>query len=148
MKTDVLYQLWTKKPFTSFRVHVSDGNSYAVEHPEHFWITEVLIGIKNAHAAILIDPEQIVSAGGHSEGPAKGRMITPEDIKERLHKTPFEPFVVVMSSGQKYRIPSAEHAGLNPKGDRIVIWDDDGIPVILSALHITSIEEAGFEKSS
>jgi hypothetical protein len=71
MKIDVLYQLWTKKPFTPFRVHVSDGNSYAVEHPEHFWITEVLIGIKNAHAAILIDPEQITSAEVIRKDPQK-----------------------------------------------------------------------------
>jgi hypothetical protein len=65
------------------------------------------------------------------------------DILKKLAARPFEPFVVVMSSGQRYEVPTAEHAGLHPDKKRIVIWFDDGSGVILSGLHITSIEEPG-----
>ncbi len=65
------------------------------------------------------------------------------DVLKKLAARPFEPFVVVMSSGQRYEVPTAEHAGLNPARKRIVIWFDDGSGVVLSGLHITSIEEPG-----
>ena len=63
------------------------------------------------------------------------------DIRQNLHAGPFEPFVIVMSSGQRYRVPSADHAGVSPNGGRVVIWFDDGSGVTVSGLHIVAIEK-------
>jgi hypothetical protein len=58
-----------------------------------------------------------------------------------LQAGPFEPFTIVTSSGNRYRIASADHAGVNPQGTRVVIWFDDGGGVTISGLHIAAIEE-------
>ncbi len=63
-----------------------------------------------------------------------------EEVRQRLLARPFEPFVIVTSSGQRYRVPTAEHAAINPKGNRVVVWFDDGSGVTLSGLHITAVE--------
>jgi hypothetical protein len=62
-------------------------------------------------------------------------------IKQLLEARPFVPFHVVMSSGQRYRVASPEHAGTNPKGTGIVVWFDDDSSVTLSALHISLVEK-------
>jgi hypothetical protein len=62
MNRNALHQLWVKRPFTPFRVLTSDGKSYAVGHPEHLWITPVLIGVSNGRDAVFISPIHIVAA--------------------------------------------------------------------------------------
>lgn len=62
------------------------------------------------------------------------------EVRQRLLARPFEPFVIVTSSGQRYRVPTPEHAAINPKGSRVVVWFDDGSGVTLSGLHITAVE--------
>jgi hypothetical protein len=64
-----------------------------------------------------------------------------EDVRHHLEAGPFEPFAIVTSSGHRYVVPSSDHAGINPRGNRIVIWFDDGGSVTLSALHITAVEK-------
>lgn len=64
-----------------------------------------------------------------------------EDVRHHLTAGLFEPFSIVTSSGPRYEIPSAGHAGVNPRGNRIVIGFDDGGSVTLSALHITAVEK-------
>lgn len=64
-----------------------------------------------------------------------------EDIRHYLEAGPFEPFSIVTSSGHRYTVPSADHASINPRGNRVVIWFDDGGSVTLSALHITAVEK-------
>jgi hypothetical protein len=55
--------------------------------------------------------------------------------------SPFEPFSIVTSSGHRYNVPSPDHASISPRGNRFVIWFDDGGRVTLSALHITAVEK-------
>jgi hypothetical protein len=62
------------------------------------------------------------------------------DIRQRLEARPFKPFLIVMSSGQRHRVASAEHAAISPNRSRVVIWFDDGSGVEISGLHITAIE--------
>ena len=62
------------------------------------------------------------------------------DIRQRLNARPFEPFIVVTSGGTRYRIPTAEHAGINPQGNRVIIWFDDGGGVDVAGLHIVALE--------
>ncbi len=62
------------------------------------------------------------------------------DIRRLLSVQPFEPFSVVTSSGAHYRVASPDHADLNPQGSRVLVWFDDETGVIVSGLHIASIE--------
>ena len=66
-------------------------------------------------------------------------MIT--DVKANLAAKPFEPFVIIMTSGQRYPVPTAEHAGLNPEKTRVIVWLDNGVGVHFPSLHISSIEK-------
>ena len=74
--------------------------------------------------------------------PPEYRRITMiADVRQHLGARPFEPFVIVTSSGQRYRVPSSEHAGTNPRGSRAVVWFDDESGVTLSGFHIVAVEK-------
>ncbi|HZV33848.1 MAG TPA: hypothetical protein VFB72_04660 [Verrucomicrobiae bacterium] len=68
------------------------------------------------------------------------------NIRHLLETGPFEPFSIVTSSGHRYRIPSPDHAGINPRGSRVVIWFDDDSSVTLSGFHIAAIEKNSARK--
>lgn len=68
--------------------------------------------------------------------------MTP-DIRQQLAAAPFEAFSIVTTSGGRYPVPSRDQAGINPLGNRVVIWFDDGGSVTVSALHIAAIEKNG-----
>jgi hypothetical protein len=60
---------------------------------------------------------------------------------QHLEAAPFEPFTIVTSSGQRYSVPSADHASLNPRGTRVVVWFDDDASVTIAGLDVTAIEK-------
>ncbi len=62
------------------------------------------------------------------------------DVRQFLEAGPFEPFSIVTSSGKCYRVPSADHASINPQGSRVVVWFDEESGVIVSGLHIAAVE--------
>ncbi len=68
--------------------------------------------------------------------------MTP-DVRQHLLAAPFETFSIVTSSGHRYGIASPEHAGINPRGSRVVVWFDDESSVTISAIHIVAIEKNG-----
>lgn len=78
-------------------------------------------------------------------GQADADMII-DEVRQYLHASPFEPFQVVTSSAHRYRVATADHAGINPLGNRMVIWFDDEGSVTISALHIVAIEKEGTAK--
>jgi len=78
-------------------------------------------------------------------GQADADMII-DEVRQYLHASPFEPFQVVTSSGHRYRVATADHAGINPLGNRMVIWFDDEGSVTISGLHIVAIEKEGTAK--
>ena len=66
------------------------------------------------------------------------------ELRDRLRKAPFEPFRVVLSSGDAYEVRHPEMAMLT-RTDILVGIDvaEDGVPAefdICSLLHVTSIE--------
>jgi hypothetical protein len=63
------------------------------------------------------------------------------DIRRHLEAAPFEPFTIVTSRGRRYSVPSADHAGLNPRGTRVVVWFDDDASVTIAGLHVAAIEK-------
>ena len=69
------------------------------------------------------------------------------DVRHFLESGPFEPFVIVTSSGSRYRVPSADHVTVNPQRSRVVVWFDDESGVIISGLHIASVEKEAPRKA-
>jgi hypothetical protein len=69
------------------------------------------------------------------------------DVRQHLQAAPFEPFFIITSSGHRYRVASADHAGIHPQGSRLVIWFDDESGVTVSGLHIVAIEKEGARKN-
>lgn len=70
--------------------------------------------------------------------------MTVQTFRELLTKRPFQPFRLVMSSGQTYEVRHPEMAWLT-RSDILVGIDqtDEGVPAefkICSLLHVTSIE--------
>jgi hypothetical protein len=68
-------------------------------------------------------------------------------VRHFLESGPFEPFVIVTSSGSRYRVPNADHATINPQSSRVVVWFDDESGVIISGLHIASVEKEAPQKA-
>ena len=53
---------------------------------------------------------------------------------------PFQPFVIVTSSGKTYEIPTPDHLTITRRLRRISIEYDDYSGVDLSPLHVTAVE--------
>jgi hypothetical protein len=62
------------------------------------------------------------------------------DIQRLLGQRPFVPFLVVTRSGQSYRVASAEHAGINPRGSRVHVWFDDDTGATIAEFNIVAVE--------
>lgn len=69
-----------------------------------------------------------------------------KQLQQYLAARPFEPFYVLTSGENRYRVASAEHAGLDPSGTRVVVWFDDGGSVTLAILHIVGLEKEAAPK--
>jgi hypothetical protein len=67
-----------------------------------------------------------------------------DDIHKQLHRTPFVPFVVQTSDGHEYSVPTVDHAFITPRGNRVIVIDDEGTVNILGPLHIN----AGIQQSN
>ena len=61
------------------------------------------------------------------------------DVKDRLNTTPFVPFAIRTSDGREYSVPTADHAFVTPRGNRVVVIADDGATNVLGPLHINAI---------
>ncbi len=61
------------------------------------------------------------------------------DVRERLEKVPFIPFVIRTSDGHEYSVPTVDHAFITPRGNRVVVVADNGATNVLGPLHINSI---------
>jgi len=64
-----------------------------------------------------------------------------DEIRKRLHRVPFVPFTVRTSDGHEYSVPSADHAHISPRGNRVVVYDYEGTTAILGPIHINSVIE-------
>jgi hypothetical protein len=69
------------------------------------------------------------------------------DVRQLLEAGPFEPFVIITSSGNRYRVATADHASINPRGDRVLVWFDDGSGVTLPGFHIAALEKEAPQKA-
>jgi hypothetical protein len=69
-------------------------------------------------------------------------------IREMLHAQPFVPFFVLTSGGKRYRVATADHAGISPRGSQVNIWFDDEGGITLSGLHIVGVERESPQSAS
>ena len=68
-----------------------------------------------------------------------------DEIRTRLHRVPFTPFSVRTSDGHEYAVPTVDHAFITPRGNRVVVVDDQGATAVLGPLHINGIIEQNGE---
>ena len=61
------------------------------------------------------------------------------DVRGRLERIPFVPFIIRTSDGHEYSVPTVDHAKISPRGHRVVIFTDEDATAILTPLHINSI---------
>jgi hypothetical protein len=66
-------------------------------------------------------------------------------IRELLHSTPFIPFTIRTSDGREYVVPTADHAAINPKGSRVIVFADDDSQAEVAALHVATVVKNGQE---
>jgi hypothetical protein len=64
-----------------------------------------------------------------------------DEIRKRLHRVPFVPFMVRTCGGSEYCVPSPDHVHISPRGNRVVVYDDEGTTAILGPIHINSVIE-------
>ncbi|MCA1658206.1 MAG: hypothetical protein LC627_02785 [Verrucomicrobiaceae bacterium] len=63
--------------------------------------------------------------------------------RELLHATPFEPFTVRTSDGHEYKVPTADHAAITPKGSRLIVFADNYSQAEIGALDIAAVLRNG-----
>jgi len=68
-----------------------------------------------------------------------------DEIRKRLHRVPFTPISVRTSDGHEYAVPTVDHAFITPRGNRVVVVDDQGATAVLGPLHINGIIEQNGE---
>jgi hypothetical protein len=61
------------------------------------------------------------------------------DVRERLLAVPFVPFIIRTSDGREYPVPTRDHAFVTPRGNRVVVVDDEGTTAVLGPIHINCI---------
>jgi hypothetical protein len=59
-----------------------------------------------------------------------------DEIRKQLHRA---PFVVRTSDGHEYSVPTVDHAFITPRGNRVIVIDDEGTVNILGPLHINAV---------
>lgn len=61
------------------------------------------------------------------------------DVRRRLDRVPFVPFVIRTSDGHEYSVPTVDHAKISPSGHRVVVFTDEDATAVLGPLHINRI---------
>jgi hypothetical protein len=64
------------------------------------------------------------------------------DVRRRLEQGPFVPFVIHTSDAHEYSVPTVDHAKISPRGNRVVVFTDEGATAILGPIHINSIVDS------
>jgi len=62
-----------------------------------------------------------------------------DEIRKQLHRVPFLPFVVLTSDGHEYSVPTADHAFITPRGNRVIVIGHEGTVNILGPLRINAV---------
>ncbi|MEO6873010.1 MAG: hypothetical protein ABI233_12445 [Chthoniobacterales bacterium] len=66
-----------------------------------------------------------------------------DEIRKAVHRTPFQPFGVELSSGEMIPVPHPDHIFVGKT--LVVVEDDKGVIDVLSSLHMARIRYQGRE---
>jgi len=61
------------------------------------------------------------------------------DVRERLEKVPFVPFVIRTSDGHEYAVPTVDHAFITLLGNRVVVVADNARPTFSGRCMLTAL---------
>ena len=61
------------------------------------------------------------------------------DVRRRLERAPFVPFLIRTSDGHEHSVPTVDYAKISPRGDRVVMFTDEGATAILGLIHINCV---------
>ena len=64
------------------------------------------------------------------------------EVRKYWRATPFIPFAIHLSDGREFKVPTFEHMAIHPKGNRAIVFADDGTHDVLSGLHISGVKAA------
>ena len=64
-----------------------------------------------------------------------------DEIRKRLGGVPFVPVAVRTSDRHEYSVPTIDPAYITPRGNRVIVTDDDGTVAILGPLQISCVVE-------
>ena len=64
-----------------------------------------------------------------------------DEIRKRLRRVPFVAFTVRTFDGHEYSVPTPDHAHISPRGNRVVVYDDEDTTAVLGPIHINSVIE-------
>ena len=63
------------------------------------------------------------------------------DVRERLDRVPFVPFLIRTSDGHEYSVLTVDHAFITPRGNRVIVVADNGATAVLGPFHINSVSD-------
>jgi hypothetical protein len=76
-------------------------------------------------------------------------MFTIDFLETQLEATPFNPFVLVLNSGDRFNVKTADHADLPPVDEEtgvrppwFIAYTERAVPRYLSIANIASLEHA------
>ena len=69
--------------------------------------------------------------------------IVVAELRRRLAETPFVPFTIVMSNGDRHDVPTANHLTITRLLRQVVLETDEPRIVDINPLHVAGIERAG-----
>jgi hypothetical protein len=76
-------------------------------------------------------------------------MFTIDFLEQQLRATPFVPFSIVLYSGDRFHIKTADYVGLPPRaedtsqrGPEFIAYTEHGVPRYLVVSNIATIEHA------
>ena len=61
------------------------------------------------------------------------------DIRERLKAQPFVPFTIYVADGRALRVPTPDHAHVDPTRPRVAVFSEEAGLNILPALLISGV---------
>jgi len=61
------------------------------------------------------------------------------DIRERLKAQPFVPFTIYVADGRELRVPTPDHAHVDPTRPRVAVFTEEAGLHILPALLISGV---------
>ena len=74
--------------------------------------------------------------------------MPPDRLREKIHASPFVPFVVEMMGGKRVRVKGHDYVILSPAGRTLIVYDDSERVEMLDVSQIKNIADDGVESAA